>query len=121
MFAPEPKAAARAYGAFIAEGTGRGTGLWDRLEGQIYLGAADFVEAMRARGRDSGASGEIPRTQRQAPPRPLPAFAQRYAERREAMARAHLEGGYSQAEVARHFGVHYSTVSRAARRLLDGA
>jgi transposase len=37
------------------------------------------------------------------------------------MARAHLEGGYSQAEVARHFGVHYSTVSRAARRLLDGA
>jgi transposase len=36
------------------------------------------------------------------------------------MARAHLEGGYSQAEVARHFGVHYSTVSRAARRLLGG-
>ena len=36
------------------------------------------------------------------------------------MARAHLEGGYSQADVARHFGVHYSTVSRAARRLLDG-
>ncbi len=127
LFAPEPKAAARAYRAFIAEGTGiaqgtgRGVGLWDRLEGQIYLGAADFVEAMRARGGDSGASSEIPRAQRQAPPRPLPAFARRYAERREAMARAHLEGGYSQAEVARHFGVHYSTVSRAARRLLDRA
>jgi REP element-mobilizing transposase RayT len=128
LFAPEPKAAARAYGAFIAErtgaeGTGRGIGLWDRLEGQIYLGAADFVAAMRARAKDSGdsgTSGEIPRAQRQAPPRPLPAFARRYAERREAMARAHLEGGYSQAEVARHFGVHYSTVSRAARRLLDG-
>ncbi len=120
LFAPEPKAAARAYAAFIAEGTGRGVGLWDRLEGQIYLGAADFVEAMRARGGDGGASSEIPRAQRQAPPRPLPAFARRYAERREAMARAHLEGGYSQAEVARHFGVHYSTVSRAARRLLEG-
>ncbi len=139
LFASEPKAAARAYAAFIAEGTaiakgtatakgtgiaegtGRGVDLWDRLEGQIYLGAADFVEAMRARGGDSGASSEIPRAQRQAPPRPLPAFARRYAERREAMARAHLEGGYSQAEVARHFGVHYSTVSRAARRLLEGA
>ena len=129
LFAPEPKAAARAYATFIAEGTGiaegsgHGVGLWDRLEGQIYLGAADFVEAMRARARDGGdggASGEVPRAQRQAPPRPLPAFARRYAERREAMARAHLEGGYSQAEVARHFGVHYSTVSRAARRLLDG-
>jgi len=125
LFAPEPKAAVRAYGAFIAErtgaeGTGRGIGLWDRLEGQIYLGAADFVAAMRARGGDSGTSGEVPRAQRQAPPRPLPAFARRYAERHEAMARAHLEGGYSQADVARHFGVHYSTVSRAARRLLDG-
>ncbi len=120
LFAPEPKAAVRAYGAFIAERTGRGIGLWDRLEGQIYLGAADFVAAMRARGGDSGTSGEVPRAQRQAPPRPLPAFARRYAERHEAMARAHLEGGYSQADVARHFGVHYSTVSRAARRLLDG-
>jgi len=37
------------------------------------------------------------------------------------MARAHLEGGYSQVEVGRRFGVHYSTVSRAARRRLDGA
>ncbi len=127
LFAAEPEAAARIYGGFVAEGAGgaggRAAGLWDRLEGQIYLGAADFVEAMRARARDSGdsgASGEVPRAQRQAPPRPLPAFARRYAERREAMARAHLEGGYSQADVARHFGVHYSTVSRAARRLLDG-
>ena len=32
------------------------------------------------------------------------------------MARAHLEGGYGQPDVARHFGVHYSTVSRAADR-----
>ncbi len=130
MFAPEPEAAARAYRVFIAEGTGtaegtgRGVGLWDRLEGQIYLGAADFVAAMRARAGvgdgSGGTSGEIPRAQHQGPPRPLPAFARHYAERHEAMARAHLEGGYSQAEVARHFGVHYSTVSRAARRLLDG-
>jgi REP element-mobilizing transposase RayT len=121
LFAPERKAAVRAYAGFVAEGTGRELGLWDRLEGQIYLGAADFVAAMRARAGRSGASGEIPRAQRQAPPRPLPAFAQRYPDRHEAMARAHLEGGYSQAEVARHFGVHYSTVSRAARRLLDDA
>ena len=32
------------------------------------------------------------------------------------MARAHLDGGYSQPVVAAHFGVHYSTVSRAAAR-----
>ncbi len=107
--------------AKAADGASRDAGLWADLKGQNHLCSDDLVEAMRARGGDSGASSEIPRAQRQAPPRPLPAFARRYAERREAMARAHLEGGYSQAEVARHFGVHYSTVSRAARRLLDGA
>ncbi len=124
LFAAEPEAAAQIYAGFVAEGAGAGagggTGLWDRLEGQIYLGAAGFAEAMRARlgakvAASAGAS-EVPRVQREAPPRPLPAFVQGYADRREAMARAHLEGGYSQAAVARHFGVHYSTVSRAARR-----
>ncbi len=127
LFAPAPGAARRIYAGFVAEGAGRDPGLWDRLEGQIYLGAAGFAEAMRLRaGGGTGEAGgrgggvgdaEVPRAQRQAPPRPLPAFARRYEDRREAMARAHLEGGYSQAEVARHFGVHYSTVSRAARRL----
>ena len=121
LFAAEPEAAARIYAGFVAEGAGgaagRATGLWDRLEGQIYLGAAGFAEAMRARMGAKGAATEVPRVQREAPPRPLPAFARRYPDRREAMARAHLEGGYSQAAVARHFGVHYSTVSRAARRL----
>jgi len=123
LFAAEPEAAAQIYAGFVAAGAeggaentaARAAGLWDRLEGQIYLGAAGFAEAMRARIGTGGEAGEIPRAQRQAPPRPLPAFVQGYADRREAMARAHLEGGYSQAEVARHFGVHYSTVSRAAR------
>ncbi len=127
LFAEAPEAAARIYAGFVAEGaggtggaagggTGGAAGLWDRLEGQIYLGAAGFAEAMRARIGDRAAASEVPRVQREAPPRPLPAFVQGYADRREAMARAYLEGGYSQAEVARHFGVHYSTVSRAARR-----
>ena len=124
LFAEAPEAAAQIYAGFVAEGAGGAagapegrTGLWDRLEGQIYLGAAGFAEAMRARIGAKGEASEIPRVQRQAPPRPLPAFVRGFADRREAMARAHLEGGYSQAEVARHFGVHYSTVSRAARRL----
>jgi len=33
----------------------------------------------------------------------------------EAMARAFLSGQHSMAEIARHFGVHYSTVSRATK------
>ncbi len=37
------------------------------------------------------------------------------------MARAYLSGGYSQSRIARHFAVHYSTVSRAVRRFEKGA
>jgi len=48
--------------------------------------------------------------------RPVADYAIGAADRAAAMARAHLEGGWSLAEVARAFGVHYSTVSRAARR-----
>ena len=69
----------------------------------------------------AGASGEVPRSQRRAPPKPLSWFSRHYAEPHEAMARAHLEGGHSQAGVARHFGVHYSTVSRAAARFAGRA
>jgi putative transposase len=63
-----------------------------------------------------GSLAEIPRAQWQAPPPPLDSFAAAAASRDEAMARAYLGGGYSQARIARHFAVHYSTVSRAVRR-----
>ncbi|MFB1512016.1 MAG: helix-turn-helix domain-containing protein [Thiocapsa sp. C3-sup] len=36
--------------------------------------------------------------------------------RHEAMARAFSSGAYTMQEIAEHFGVHYSTVSRAVRR-----
>ena len=49
--------------------------------------------------------------------KPLAAFAQGYPLRREAMARAFLTGVYTMQEIAEHFGVHYSTVSRAVRWL----
>jgi len=45
-------------------------------------------------------------------PQPLAKFEQRY-QRNEAMARAYLSGQHSMAAIARHFRVHYSTVSRA--------
>jgi transposase len=41
-------------------------------------------------------------------------------DRREAMARAFQTGVYSMQEIADYFGVHYSTVSRAVRRLEGG-
>lgn len=60
---------------------------------------------------------EVPRAQRRALAKPLSAFADQSATRREAMAQAFLSGAYTMQEIAEHFGVHYSTVSRAVRRI----
>ncbi len=52
----------------------------------------------------------IPRRQRRPAPRPL---ADIKGGRNAAMAEAYATGDYTLAEIARHFDVHYSTVSRA--------
>jgi len=57
---------------------------------------------------------ETPRTQRRAVTQLLADFEKRYG-RKEAMARAYLSGQHTMAAIARHFGVHYSTVSRMVR------
>ena len=94
--------------------------VWDHLRHQIFLGSEAFVAAMREQARAEAAGrgdlAEIPKAQWQAPPPPLEGFAAAADSRDEAMARAYLSGAYSQASIARHFAVHYSTVSRAVRR-----
>ncbi|MFN4764717.1 helix-turn-helix domain-containing protein, partial [Gillisia sp. Q332] len=92
----------------------------DHLRHQVFLGSEAFVTAMRERAKAEAAGrgnlAEIPKAQWQAPPPPLETFAAEAASRDEAMARAYLSGAYSQVSIARHFAVHYSTVSRAVRR-----
>ncbi len=120
----DPRAAWR---RFVAEGEPAAGGgvrrIWDDLRQQLFLGGEAFVEDMQARlprtGQAAAASAEVPRAQRRPPPRPLAWYAEAFSSSGEAMARAWLSGDFSQATVARHFGVHYSTVSRAARRFLD--
>lgn len=118
QFGRRTGSARRAYAAFVAEGLDAAP-LWDGLHRQIFLGSADFADAMLARMGDDRDLSEVPAAQRRPPPQPLARYAEDCPDRHEAMARAYLSGGYSQAAVARHFGVHYTTVSRAVR-LFEG-
>ena len=63
----------------------------------------------------SYAKCHAPNAQRRALAPALESFESNHAERNEAMAAAYLTGAYSQQEIADHFGVHYSTVSRAVK------
>ena len=81
-----------------------------------YLGSDAFVDDALGRIGQGDDLSEIPARERRTEPRPVAWFDETHADRNEAMALAYLTGGHSQSAVARHFGVHYSTVSRAARR-----
>lgn len=101
------------YVDFVRAGVGLPS-IWSELTGQIFLGKQAFVDRMRALGlgqQDDASLKEIPRAQRRPPPLPLAHYAQRNASRNAAMVAAYGSGGYSMAQIARFFGVHYSTVS----------
>lgn len=99
------------YVTFVHEGA-RLPSVWAQLRGQIFLGSDAFVRKMQARIEKGHTLDEIPRAQRRAITQPLEGFEINYP-RNEAMAQAYLSGQHSMAAIATHFGVHYSTVSRA--------
>jgi REP element-mobilizing transposase RayT/transposase-like protein len=106
------------YVDFVRAGVGLPS-IWEQLKGQIYLGGDRFVAQMQALLQDDRAPGElleVPRAQRWPLPAPLAQFERRHAPREAAMVAAFRSGGYSMAEIGRHFGVHYSTVSRYVRK-----
>jgi REP element-mobilizing transposase RayT len=115
-FAADPLEAPLRYRRFVADGIGL-EGPWSQLRGQVLLGTDLFAERFRTLLARRAVSAEVPRADRLAA-RPsldtlLPrAAAMRRAERNAAVVEACVTHGYSLAEVARHTGLHYSSVSR---------
>lgn len=114
QFAATRRAAVAAYCDFVRAGVGQEP-IWRDLKQQLFLGGDAFVENLQA-NLDQRRLREVPRIQRCRLAPPLAEFAA-LPDRREAMARAYLSGGYSQQAIADHFGVHCATVSRAVKRL----
>jgi DNA-directed RNA polymerase specialized sigma24 family protein len=94
----------------------RDADLMDKVQQQIYLGDEGFIESVQQKCLPGGAGSDIAREQKRKPLMLLDEYVKDYPFRKEAMARAYLEGDFSQAEIARHFGVHHSTVSKAVRK-----
>lgn len=106
------------YVAFVHEGA-RLPGVWTNLQGQVFLGSEDFVTQMQTRIIESPTIREVPRAQRRAMAPSLTDLAEQYP-RDEAMAQAYRSGQHTMLEIAKHFGVHYATVSRAVKRFEGG-
>lgn len=114
QFSSRRAEAVRRYRDFVRAGVGLSS-IWEGLHGQVFLGSEDFAQRMRGR-RPDGDLREVPRAQRRPMGVSLSSYAAR-SDRRRAMAEAYLSGYYTMKEIAEHFGVHYSTVSRAVRAM----
>ena len=116
-FGSDPARVRFRFQEFVRSGIGA-PAPWSVLQGQVFLGSQQFVERM-ARERPADVSSEISRIDRLAG-RPVmatlfaPDVVADRARRNSAIREAHRSHGYSLAEIARHLGLHYSTVSRIA-------
>lgn len=103
------------YSEFVCNGI-KQPSPWTALKGQIYLGDEKFVTRMQRHASDKAEIGEIPRAQRRPVAKALIHYQNKHKARDEAICQAYASGDYSMQAIALHFGVHYSTVSRAVKQ-----
>ena len=82
---------------------------------QLLLGDKDFVEC-HWQTKNPETLREVSKAHRRSVALSLDEYQMRHPDRDQAIAQAYLSGAYTMAEIGRHFGVHYMTVSRAVRK-----
>lgn len=116
--------ARRKYREFVLEGRDPEWSPWERLKGEVIFGSEEFVAGVKALIGKKEEIAEIPRLQRHVGRPTLEAlFAQNTSlsknERNVAIGEAHLKHGYELKEIADHLGVHYTSVSKIVKAVLD--
>ncbi|MBV1932870.1 MAG: transposase [Porticoccaceae bacterium] len=115
QFSRQKKRARAKYTDFVREGLGLPP-VWGDLKQQIYLGDDEFVEQMKKHLNDTLKLKEVPRAQRRPPANPLAYYQANHQTSKAAMVAAYATGDYTLNDIADHFDVHYSTVSRAVKK-----
>jgi REP element-mobilizing transposase RayT len=115
-FAADPKEAPLRYRRFVADGIGLESP-WSQLRGQVLLGTDLFAERFRTLLANRAVSPEVPRADRLVARPSLNSLLPHVrtmgrTARNAAIVEACLTHRYTVAEVARHTGLHYSSVSR---------
>jgi hypothetical protein len=115
QFGSKHAEARRKYQRFVEEGMGAES-IWRDLKGQIYLGDDEFVEEMQRKLGDRAEDVNIPRVQQRGPAPTLGAIRRQHKNRDDAMRAAYETGAYSYQQIAKEFGVHFTTVARIVRQ-----
>ena len=116
LFSPIPQKARSAYAEFVGAGMADPDSVVS-LPRSCILGSPDFVERLAETTLNRPISPEVPRKAR--PAVSLTSLERKVGARNEAIREAFRCGVYTLSEIADHFGLHYTTVSKIARRKLD--
>ncbi|MBT3309816.1 MAG: addiction module toxin RelE [Gammaproteobacteria bacterium] len=103
------------YQQFIAQGRGLSSPL-ERVEHQLFLGDEYFIAENSAKIGQNENLRELSKAHKRSMAKTLEQYQVEESDRKVAMAKAYLSGGYTMKEIGDHFGVHYMTVSRAVRK-----
>lgn len=115
VFDEQKERAIESYRKFIEEKHDNSSP-WGLLKNQVYLGNDAFAERMRQRIDTRTELSEIPAAQIRPVPMPLDHYESVAGDRDEAIANAYASGGYSMAIIGKHFGLHYSWISRIIKK-----
>ena len=102
------------YIQFVGDGIQKES-IWKDLNRQIFLGDDGFVARMQAMHENLPDTVGVPRTQRRPPVPPLEVLAAENSNRDEAIVAAYATGEYSYQEIARFYGLHFTTVGKIIR------
>ena len=118
QFAKERRKASIQYQTFVLSGIKEASPL-GKVKGQLYLGKEIFRDQIGHLLEGKDKLKEIPRKQRYINRLPLREVLnyQNKNQRDHAVYVAHLQYAYTLKEIAEYLGIHYTTVSRAVKRI----
>jgi REP element-mobilizing transposase RayT len=119
QFGTQRTNARRAFRQFVMQGRGMPSPLLEARH-QLLLGDDNFIAQHQSETKMEELK-EISTAHRRSLALPLSEYQKKYSDRNEALARAYKSGGYTMAQIAEYFSVHYVTVSRAVRLFEDGS
>ena len=118
QFAKEKRKASIQYQTFVLSGIKEASPL-GKVKGQLYLGKETFRDQIGHLLPGKDKLKEIPRKQRYINRLPLKEVLnyQNKNQRDQVIYIAHLQYAYTLKEIAEYLGIHYTTVSRAVKRI----
>ena len=118
QFGKEKKKASIQYQTFVLSGIKEASPL-KAVKGQLFLGKESFIEQIEHLLHGKEKLKEIPRKQRYITRPPLNEVLEYRdkTKRNQDIYKAHLQYAYTLKEIAEYLGIHYSTVSRAVKRI----